>query len=65
MSDKPPREAAEAFHGEAEESPAQAPANRRIARTAPESAMLARLAHLQRTAGNAAVVQLLTPPATG
>ena len=62
MSDEPGCEAVEAFRGEPGEENAQAVVCRRIAQTAPESAMLNQLAHLQRTAGNAAVGQLLTPP---
>lgn len=65
MSDEPRREACEAaetFRGEPEEGNAQAVVSRTIARTAPESAMRDQLAHLQRTAGNAAVGRLLTPP---
>lgn len=62
MSDEPGREAAEAFRREPGEGNARAAVSRRIAQTAPDSAVLGQLAHLQRTAGNAAVGRLLTPP---
>jgi hypothetical protein len=63
MSDEPGCEEAEAFRREPGEDNARAVVCRRIAQTAPESAMLTQLAQLQRTAGNAAVGRLLTPPA--